>query len=847
MGTKFSSAVGNSIGQNDFLNELCGAEPIRDHDEFWNKFASSSLLSISQAIISEQSTSESISSIGKVARAVSSSSVLNVGDYFPLSLLHPEILEKHLFKYGSLMQTNNLNTGSLVSFMLTLSQWLLNRVNAGQSEENNDESSTTVDRESILVTCNALVIFRFLIHRIIMDCENNADFLKAHLNHLPPGFKLSPNIYENYCYIDEEANPEYEIEPNKRISSPLVVRVFMESTLLFLSESRVTIHNYLLHLEVMNCLLVLFSTSLYGGVMNEMEEENEIIGKIKESGREHNVFLEEAIHIMKTRKHFKSNCLSFNPNRLIHTLLQNHIVYRLSKKEASPFQISIRSTLQKIFSKLGETATSLLYLPYNAYRNLFYKETKEMEYSERLSEMLPELLGRRSIMNLLLLIFYRKNDSSITNPYLTLFSNLQNSDDSLSSHKLWNFSDYTSLEYQPSKDVTEAGMSFEKLYTSLVRDFEEEECTVLTYALLHENKSFREFVLSRGDPETILLPLLHKIYNSKTERANHVYTLLIVLTLLTQDSLFVINTHKQVIPSVPWFTERILDEIRLGSLIVAVLISLVHYNITHQKDMYLNSFCLAIISNSGPYFSNIHTYTAQRMVTLTRLLTIKYEKVSLSDNTEEKETYLSLLKLVLETINCILTTNKEGGLRKNLRLVYELLYQRRVVKKLEDLGIFRDFIHNLKIIIEYFDLQISNIVNIELGKVSPATTSSDPKIASMTATSHLSPLDLNSSTDAFEEYLDLSQKETRNWSSETYMENILKASQFWTMSKAEQHLKMIPFFTSQFSEDAESESFFIGYLWNIIARFCESLSLTLPYDDEEHAQHTNESIQVTTV
>ena len=97
MGNKFSSAVGESIGQNDFLNELCGAEPIRDHEVFWNKFAYSSLLSISQAIISAQTPSESVSTIAKVARAVSSSSVLNVGDYFPLSLLHPEILEKHLF------------------------------------------------------------------------------------------------------------------------------------------------------------------------------------------------------------------------------------------------------------------------------------------------------------------------------------------------------------------------------------------------------------------------------------------------------------------------------------------------------------------------------------------------------------------------------------------------------------------------------------------------------------------------------------------------------------------------------------------------------------------------------
>src|SRR3989338_9231292 len=131
---------------------------------------------------------------------------------------------------------------------------------------------------------------------------------------------------------------------------------------------------------------------------------------------------------MRIRKQFKSSCKPFDPNKLIQSLLQNHITYRLSKKEASPFQISMRTTLQKLFSKLGETASSILFLPYNAYRNIFYKETKEMEYSEKLSEMLPELLGRRSIMNLLLLIFYGKNDRRVINPYLSHFSNLTNLD-----------------------------------------------------------------------------------------------------------------------------------------------------------------------------------------------------------------------------------------------------------------------------------------------------------------------------------------------------------------------------------------------------------------------------------
>ena len=124
MGGTFSSSVENTIGQNDFLNDLCGAEPIRNHDEFWSKFAYQSLLSISQTIISQSTfsnqqqpqqnngtlsdgggeKSSTSSGIGLVARAVSSSSVLNIGDYFPLSLLHPDILDKHLFKYASLLR-----------------------------------------------------------------------------------------------------------------------------------------------------------------------------------------------------------------------------------------------------------------------------------------------------------------------------------------------------------------------------------------------------------------------------------------------------------------------------------------------------------------------------------------------------------------------------------------------------------------------------------------------------------------------------------------------------------------------------------------------------------------------
>jgi len=60
----------------------------------------------------------------------------------------------------------------------------------------------------------------------------------------------------------------------------------------------------------------------------------------------------------------------------------------------------------------------------NAFKALFSKS----DIDENSKEEFPQLLGKRSVMVLLLLLFYRKHDNTITNPYLDALRQCTNFD-----------------------------------------------------------------------------------------------------------------------------------------------------------------------------------------------------------------------------------------------------------------------------------------------------------------------------------------------------------------------------------------------------------------------------------
>ena len=64
------------------------------------------------------------------------------------------------------------------------------------------------------------------------------------------------------------------------------------------------------------------------------------------------------------------------------------------------------------------------------------------------------------------------------------------------------------------------------------------------------------------------------LYTASGRAPSHLYMLLIILLILTQDASFAVNVHKVQLTSVPWYKERLLNRTSLGAPfpVVAALI-----------------------------------------------------------------------------------------------------------------------------------------------------------------------------------------------------------------------------------------------------------------------------------
>ncbi|BBG92377.1 hypothetical protein Prudu_000099 [Prunus dulcis] len=161
----------------------------------------------------------------------------------------------------------------------------------------------------------------------------------------------------------------------------------------------------------------------------------------------------------------------------------------------------------------------------------------------------------------------------------------------------------------------------------------DEAAALLLYSLLQGNADFLEYVLVRTDLDTL------------------------------------------IVPSVPWYKERLLHQTSLGSLMVITLIRTVQYNLSKLRDVYLHTTCLATLANMAPHVHRLSAYASQRLVSLFDMLSRKYNKLAemrdnqmqlvkgnsiegngLADDTStEMHIYTDFLRLVLEILNAILT------------------------------------------------------------------------------------------------------------------------------------------------------------------------------------------------
>ncbi len=146
---------------------------------------------------------------------------------------------------------------------------------------------------------------------------------------------------------------------------------------------------------------------------------------------------------------------------------------------------------------------------------------------------------------------------------------------------------------------------------------------LLLYFLLHRNTFVKQFVLSRTDLDTLLLPLLHHLYDvtgKETINPQQIYMMLIILLMLSQQDEFGATCQRLLVAEVGWYTEQVLLDISVADVIALVLVRTVILNLSRLQDGYLHTNCMAILANLSSSFSKLHAHTSQRLFGLMSFL-----------------------------------------------------------------------------------------------------------------------------------------------------------------------------------------------------------------------------------
>jgi hypothetical protein len=205
-------------------------------------------------------------------------------------------------------------------------------------------------------------------------------------------------------------------------------------------------------------------------------------------------------------------------------------------------------------------------------------------------------------------------------------------------------------------------VNFESLFESFGYIVHTEVGSLVLYSLLQSSPIFAASVAVRSDLDTLVLPLLRTLYYSSVVTQYHhpasykqstpndlsrscpfrspsqLYLILILLLLFSQDASFGPDAFRRVtIPSLPWYKERKLKDINLGSVLILSLLRALTFNLSRLRDGFLLSNCCAVLLNLSPHMVNINEYTAMRLGSITMSLMRKYAVLLARDGGTEPD------------------------------------------------------------------------------------------------------------------------------------------------------------------------------------------------------------------
>ncbi|XP_013418845.1 dymeclin [Lingula anatina] len=470
------------------------------------------------------------------------------------------------------------------------------------------------------------------------------------------------NLSEELLLEQFKAQPTGEVEDAEED----LCQDFLSALIELIVDVTVVSYTYALHLEALNCLLILLSIQMFQP--------------------------QPAGETMLYRYIMHGKC-SIHACMLMKSLLHNFVA-----QEKCPASLIKNHSggLSGLTSAMASGLWTVMTLGLAT-----GQKTQENEVDRN-------LLAQQSILLTLVLVNHCTNDREVNNPYR---------------QALCSFMDSHGEAGAPTEALATFRMDFPKLYKALCQNMRDDQTTLLLYLLIHRNINFKTFVLSRTNLDQVVMPILKILYHAEDKNSHHIYMALIILLILSEDESFNKAVHELTITNIAWFKERTISEISLGGLLVLVVIRTIQYNMTKMRDKYLHTNCLAALANMSAQFDNLHPYVTQRLISLFALLVKKHNRLvqqlknacledgqaesgSEADTEPDYGQDLSVLeeviRMVLEIINSCLT----HALHHNPNLIYTLLYNKEVFSQFRTHPTFQDIIQNVDTVLGYFTAQL---------------------------------------------------------------------------------------------------------------------------------------------
>ena len=245
-------------------------------------------------------------------------------------------------------------------------------------------------------------------------------------------------------------------------------------------------------------------------------------------------------------------------------------------------------------------------------------------------------------------------------------------------------------------------VNFEALFSTLGSTTHTEAGALWLYTLLQSSQAFAESVAVRSDLDTLVLPLLRTLYFTTVARLytttngsstpfrsiSQLYVTIILLLLFSQDPSFGADAFRRVmVPVVPWYKERNLKDISLGSVLLLTLLRCLSFVLYRQPDAFLLSNCCAVLMNISSSVQDLHDWAAMRLVDSTVSTLQRYVQLRRDMETNEDEdditTPVGMYGEAARTLVCVLKQALSiKHIERNIHLVYALVYHQASLQQL---------------------------------------------------------------------------------------------------------------------------------------------------------------------